>query len=176
MIAYCKHCGNIFDSKILTIKDSENITFIDCVVKCPFCPELANLLNGSFDFDANGNVKILSAPQLTYDIIHELKALAKKAKKENYTKKQFVKEANSISPNLGSRLSKFAPKSFEDIFVFLMFVLGLLQYLENKNSKPPPSNNVRSETNIYTFEQSELKKENFVRKKKVPNPYKKKRK
>jgi hypothetical protein len=142
MIAHCKNCGIVFESRALSFKGSINVTISNVFESCPQCGNIANVLDGTFDFDANGNATLVSGPPLTRNIVNAIRNLVEIAKKENFTKEKFIEEANNISPEAGDYLAKFVPKSFSDIMAFFMFILAILAYLESRQPKHEAVNNI----------------------------------
>ena len=174
MIALCKNCGLVFKSRMFSFKGSTNVTISDVGEPCPNCGYTASLLDGTFDFDENGNAVLVSGPPLTSTIVKALKDLVLKAKQENFTPQKFIEEANSISPEAGSNLAKLVPNSFADIIAFFVLILSVLTYIENKQTKPEVINNFKVENNYYT-DVKQLKSDNKAVKK-VKTQKKKKKK
>jgi hypothetical protein len=174
MLAVCKKCGLVFNSNIISGGPNTTITISNVGTNCPRCNGDATILDGTFNFDSNGNVNLVSGPPLTRKIVSAIKTLVEKAKKESFTKEKFIEEANKISPEAGNYLAKFVPKNFGDIMAFFMFILGILAYIESRQSKPETINNIKVENN-YSEKVRQPKSVSESMKKAKPRAHKKRK-
>jgi hypothetical protein len=99
--AACMKCGAIFwvrlpFSGIGRVLLRGNMT--NCRVRG--CGGMARMAEGHFEFTEQG-VAILSAPDITLEMLAALRALAQSASKEKWPVARFQREAENISPALG---------------------------------------------------------------------------
>lgn len=156
MIATCtnRKCGLVFDYLGINIKNSINVVIENNRVTCPKCHSVAKLLDGKFNFDEDGLATLLSGPQITFEILTQLKLLAEKAIKEEYSAETFIEKAKSISP-IFEFLNSFIPedkKEFKNYFY--TFLTGLILFLLSKvnDSEQNVTNNVSNTYNVRNVE------------------------
>jgi hypothetical protein len=51
--AHCPHCGRIFISSLIGFGPGTTLTLNNVGVSCPFCRQMANAVDGTFDFVGN---------------------------------------------------------------------------------------------------------------------------
>lgn len=61
-----------FISQQLRIKQATDVTFVGNADSCPICKAPSRMMDGNFNFDAEGLVTILSAPQWTRQALQEV--------------------------------------------------------------------------------------------------------
>lgn len=156
MIATCtnRKCGLVFDSLGIDIKNSINVVIENNRVTCPKCSSVAKLLDGTFNFDKDGLATLLSGPQITFEILTQLKLLAEKAIKDEYSTETFKEKAKSISPIL-EFLNSFIPEDKKEFRnYFYTFLTGLILFLlsEANDSEQNIKNNIYNTYNIRNVE------------------------
>lgn len=98
--AHCSSCGHTFYSEDLWYDgEMRNCTFSGNAVVCPNCSQWAYAIDGVFDA-ANGVLRVLQAPETTFQILQELKRLSERALQEPSDGERFWTELEKVSPTL----------------------------------------------------------------------------
>ena len=106
--AACMECGAIFWAHLpISLPMSVGRVHLqsnrtNCPV--PGCGGWAQIADGLFDFTREG-VAILSAPQVTYEMLIALRALVRSAHQDQWPVEKLKKEAEAISPTFGGLFS-----------------------------------------------------------------------
>ena len=156
MVATCTNpkCRLIFEYSGIIIKDSTNVVIENNRVTCPKCCSVAKLLDGTFNFDKDGLATMLSDPQITFEILTQLKLLAEKAIREEYSAETFIEKAKSISP-IFEFLNSFIPEDKKEFRnYFYTFLTGLILFLLSKanDSEQNITNNIYNTYNVRNVE------------------------
>jgi len=110
MIAVCLSCKLIFEDRGIVIQDSTNVTLSNNSTTCPKCGSRAKYLDGTFNFDSNGIISVLSAPQFTIDILNRIKSIVEDVQNRKITPEAFHKEVDALPPVIRSVLKLVIPK------------------------------------------------------------------
>jgi hypothetical protein len=99
--AACMKCGAIFWIR-LPFSGFRRVLLRGNITNCPIrgCGGMARVAEGLFEFTGHG-VAILSAPEVTFEMLIALRALAQSASKERWPADRFLEEAENISPAFG---------------------------------------------------------------------------
>jgi hypothetical protein len=121
---------------------------------CPRCGGVAKMTQGTYSFDENGVVSLLSGPEVTPDILERLKvlALASFAKPEDAA--NFKEQANAIVPTLGDRFEKYMgeKKNTMDFLKLLLTILStMLGGMAYMRGKPAPAAPTIINNNTYNY-------------------------
>jgi hypothetical protein len=105
---------------------------------CPSCGGTARVADGLFEFVRDG-VAILSAPEVTYEMLLGLRALVQSAHQQQWSTEKLKEEAETISPAFGGL---FAPSTWspEVKNACIAAVAGLLIAYILSQQKPPVVN------------------------------------
>jgi hypothetical protein len=135
--AACMKCGAIFWIR-LPFSGSARVLLRGNMTNCPIrgCGGMARVAEGLFEFTGHG-VAILSAPEITFEMLIALRALAQSAHKERWPIERFRQETEAISPAFGGlfKPSTWSPEvksaciqHFDKIIIALMAAYILLQH------------------------------------------------
>lgn len=124
MLAICDDCNFLFEDKYhYNFGNSTNINLKSNYLPCPKCNgEKAHLLDGTFNFNENSVIAVLSAPEFTYKVLRELNVLVEQVHKGEISQRQFKRKASKISPSVKFLLDLISNNKQQ---IFLM-VIGLL--------------------------------------------------
>lgn len=100
--AHCPSCGAVFQSRILSISGNvKNLTLSGNKETCPFCSSTANTAEGVFDL-AGDVLSIISAPQITQQMLHKLNQLVAESYDEKADPEVLAQKAIQINPTFGN--------------------------------------------------------------------------
>ena len=118
MYCFCPNCKNIF---FLDIPMLGQMTFTNSNTKCIICDyDQSQILDGTWSFDENRVVTLLSGPAFTVEVLQKMNSLFEKAKLNNYSADEIIKEGKRINSAVGLFL-EFLNKN-----IGLLTLLGLL--------------------------------------------------
>jgi hypothetical protein len=117
--AHCPHCGRVFVSSLINFGPGTTLTLRNVGVSCPFCRQIANAVDGTFDFVGN-LIRVQNAPPRSVAILQVLQSALLAAEKGEPEAKVLgtIKEA---SPELAEQIQKATVASGKPL-------LGLLCY------------------------------------------------
>lgn len=132
--AYCPSCGAIFQSKLTGISGVvTNLLLSGDKETCPFCGNWTDIGDGVFDI-ADNVISVVSAPNITLNMLKALETVAKQAYRENLTPDEAIEAANAISPDFRILL-KSIPLINGFFKVGLLFILHAInRYKQNIDS------------------------------------------
>ncbi|MCZ6796741.1 MAG: hypothetical protein O7D36_02195 [Gammaproteobacteria bacterium] len=100
---------------------------------CPFCGNWTDIGDGVFDI-ADNVISVVSAPNITLNMLKALETVAKQAYRENLTPDEAIEAANAISPDF-KNLLKSIPLINGFFKVGLLFILHAInRYKQNIDS------------------------------------------
>lgn len=120
--AACPHCGLVFTS-VLSIPNTHGLTLQGNRETCPNCGKMANTSEGVFSTSSD-RVEIHSAPGWTRKMYGQLASVARKAKEDDLSAMEILKEVAEVSPELADTLRKRG-------FTATVIVLLLIWLLKN---------------------------------------------
>ncbi len=134
MLLFCPFCHHVFRSRAFGASEGAIIKLTNVKVSCERCGRPIDV-SGNWKFDVNGIATLLAEPEFTPEILYEIKILIEKAQINNYTHKQFSKEAKKITPK-AELLDKYIPSSkMSDFLMVLLTVLLFILQQRNNDSK-----------------------------------------
>ena len=146
----CTKCGNVFKS---FIQGTDSEVYLDIAYNCSKCGAMIPV-KGTFSWDDDGIIRLLSQDDITPDILRKLKDLSEKAQKEKYSADQFVEEAKEISPLLNFFDKYVKPKNAAEFHTFLSWFMAIIFSLIMKTEEKPSTviyqPNKTEITNIYS--------------------------
>jgi hypothetical protein len=102
----CPHCGALFASRAFHISGNvQGLTLIGNKESCPFCGQMAHIADGVFDV-ADNVLSVVSAPNVTKQMLAAFEAAVKKAYAEKAAPEQLAKEVEKIDPSFGEVVRK----------------------------------------------------------------------
>jgi hypothetical protein len=122
------NCGIFFETwNAFGGKDS-TVTFNNVGMgKCPRCGSIGKIMDGTYRFDSDGIMRVLSGPQFTTEVLVKLQHVAEVAQTESYTPNKFITEVSlGLSDTL---LNLFVPQDAGDFYSFLQFLIILIPKL-----------------------------------------------
>ena len=129
MIAVCPNCKSIFEARGIVIQNASNVTLSNNTTRCRNCGAKAQYLDGTFNFDSNGIMTVLSAPQFTKDILNRIKTLVEDVQNERITPEEFHEEVDSLPPVIKSVVELVIPKEPNGFWAMIGAVLIVLNQL-----------------------------------------------
>lgn len=129
MIAVCTYCKLIFEDRGIVIQDSTNVTISNSSTTCPKCRSRAKYLDGTFNFDSNGIISVLSAPQFTIDILNRIKSIVMDVQNRKISPEDFQKEVDAMPPVIRSVLKLIIPKEPSGFWAMVGTLLLVLNQL-----------------------------------------------
>jgi hypothetical protein len=129
MIAVCIKCKLIFEDRGIVIQDSTNVTISNSSTTCPKCRSRAKYLDGTFNFDSNGIISVLSAPQFTIDILNRIKSIVEDVQNRKISPEDFHKEVDALPPVIRSVLKLIIPKEPSGFWAMIGTLLIVLNQL-----------------------------------------------
>jgi len=129
MIAVCTKCKLIFEDRGIVIQDSTNVTLSNSYTTCPKCRSRAKYLDGTFNFDSNGIISVLSAPQFTIDILNRIKSILEDVQNKRISPEDFHKEVDALPPVIRSVLKLVIPKEPSGFWAMIGTLLIVLNQL-----------------------------------------------
>ena len=132
VLSKCSHCNYTFTSRMFSIVDSINVSLEGNTETCPRCGSRANVLDGTFDFNAQGIAKLISGPAFTQDVYKQFVSLVERARNEELNKEEFVREAQAISPLLASSIRRYLPNDSASFIALLAFLWGIFTFYSDK--------------------------------------------
>lgn len=140
MIVSCPNCGLKFESNVINLRNAVNVKMYSNKVSCPRCGEMANLADGIYNFDNQGNaIKIanmLRNANISQESLRQLMAVLEQTNK-NQTSDEFKEKINQIDPIIGSILKTVIPKEPSAFWTFIAALIAAIQMLINNNSSTP---------------------------------------
>lgn len=115
--------------------DNKNLTLVGNRETCPRCRGIANVLDGTFDVNAQGIATLISGPAFTQDVYKQFVDLVNRAKDGNINKEEFVKEAQTISPTLAKAIGKFLPNDSASFIALLTFLWGIFAHYSGQKNE-----------------------------------------
>ena len=105
--ATCPSCGAFFKSRLIQIiGDATGIVLTGNKETCPFCGELAEVQEGTFD-RADGVLSMIYGPRVTKQKLADLEVAAVQAYRQKTPADDLAKEINKIDPSFSSFFHKF---------------------------------------------------------------------
>jgi hypothetical protein len=129
MIAVCTNCKLIFEDRGIVIQDSINVTISNSSTTCPKCRSRAKYLDGTFNFDSNGIISVLSAPQFTIEILNRIKSIVVDVQNRKISPEDFHKEVDALPPVIRSVLKLVIPKEASGFWAMIGTLLIVLNQL-----------------------------------------------
>lgn len=122
ILANCPSCGAVFRSRAFAISGNvSGLTLRGNKETCPFCGAWANISDGLFDV-ANGVLRVISAPQLTKDMLAAFGALIQKAHEQKTAPDELAKEADEIDPELGKFIRLLRTRDLYAVGLLLLLI------------------------------------------------------
>jgi len=123
--ALCPSCGAVFQSRLLSTSGNvKNLTLSGNKETCPFCGNMANTAEGVFDI-ANGIISVISAPQITNQMLQALGAIVKKACEEKTDPEVIAKEVEKLDPSLGEMIRAISKSKSLYLTGLLLIILAV---------------------------------------------------
>jgi hypothetical protein len=102
----CPHCGALFAPRAFHISGNvQGLTLSGNKETCPFCGNMAHIADGVFNVAVNV-LSVVSAPNITKQMLAAFEAAVKKAVVEKITAEQLAKEVEKIDPSFGEVVRK----------------------------------------------------------------------
>ncbi len=97
----CPHCGALFASRAIHISGNvQGLTLSGNKETCPYCGNMALIVDGVFNV-ADNVLSIISAPNVTKQMLASFEEAIKKAYAEKSDPEQLAKEVEKIDPSFG---------------------------------------------------------------------------
>ena len=119
--SHCPSCGAIFASRAYSIS-GKSISLSDNTEMCPFCGEEAYLAEGVFDI-AENMISIISAPDITKEMLMKLGAAVQEAYKKETGPEELIRTAESIDPKLATAVKNIV--SNKKLYFVGLFILAM---------------------------------------------------
>ena len=102
----CPYCGALFASRAFHISGNvQGLTLSGNKETCPYCGNMAHIADGVFNV-ANSVLSVVSAPNITKQMLAAFEAAVKKAYAEKTAPEQLAKEVEKIDPSFGDAVRK----------------------------------------------------------------------
>lgn len=102
----CPHCGSLFASRAFHISGNvQGLALSGNKETCPYCGSMAHIADGVFNV-ANNVLSVVSAPNITKQMLAAFEAAVKKAYAEKTAPEQLAKEVEKIDPSFGEAVRK----------------------------------------------------------------------
>lgn len=150
MNSRCPKCGLNFTTPIAKSSSGlAHIEFYGSRVICPRCGSDVPIQDGRYSVDENGLFRLLSDPNIPKEALSSLKDLAQKAQEEQYSKGQFIEEAEQIHPIFKFLRDWVIPKDQTAFFAMLAILVPLIVQILSSEEKPTTTIINNNTTNIY---------------------------
>lgn len=134
-LAFCPN-GHVFESGVLSGKVT-NVTFVNCVVRCPACSALAEITDGTFDF-LEDTIRVLVSPAIPVDRIRSLHTILAQVRGEQ--PKRIIDAIRETVPELADEIARRLPKDPNKLAAWvavLIAVAAFLLQLYSVEERPP---------------------------------------
>jgi hypothetical protein len=120
--AHCPHCGSIFISSLISFGPGATLTINNVGVSCPFCGQMANAVDGTFDFVGNF-VRVKNAPPRSIAILQLLQSALAAAQKGEPDAK-VLDRIKTASPELAKEIQKATVAGGKPLIAVLLVLLA----------------------------------------------------
>jgi hypothetical protein len=120
--AHCPHCGRIFISSLIGFGPGTTLTLNNVGVSCPFCGQIANAVDGTFDFVGN-LVRVQNAPPRSIAILQVLQSALIAAQKGDPDAK-VLEQIQEASPELAKEIQKATVTGGRPLLPVLLLLLA----------------------------------------------------
>ena len=120
--AHCPHCGRVFVSTLINFDPGSSVTIKNVGVTCPFCRQVADAVDGTFDFIGNF-VRVRNAPPRTIAILEILQSALTAAQKGEPDAKVLDK-IKDASPELAREIHQATTSSGKPLLGLLLLLLA----------------------------------------------------
>ncbi|WP_447963189.1 hypothetical protein [Nitrospira sp. Ecomares 2.1] len=138
--AFCSNCGASFSSGISVDPGIKNLKIINTTSVCPKCMAPAKVLDGGTDNQGNvyflrAAYKALTALQVSTEDLFVISNVIKQAQQKREEPKYVIGELEKKVPSASSLIELLKPKTANEFYVMLSFILALIIYIQSQTEK-----------------------------------------
>jgi hypothetical protein len=125
----CLNCGNVYSDGMF-IRGATNVTFKNVRIECPECGTPNKMMEGTFDFDNNGNAiqTYLRNANISHGELIQLRELLRASATSQGNKEQLQEQVVTINPRLVG-LFDLKPLSSGDLIAAIGVLLTAIAVL-----------------------------------------------
>jgi hypothetical protein len=121
--AFCLTCGRVFPSQILNvIGGNVRLHAMGNIETCQYCGGMAQTADGVFEITGN-ILRVVSAPQITRDMLAELRAVVTKAFLAKEPLEQVAQEVEAIHPSFGPLVRRPTLGNYLLILILILWTM-----------------------------------------------------